>query len=131
MRRKKLVSPVKKSSPSLAKVSATEPDLGVALESSPSVVEAEEEAIMAAIIVEVIAAEAMVVAIMVEVIAAEAMVAAIIVEVIAVEAMVVAIAAEGILNLILPTPINLLEQKVGRIEVMEVLLKMLNTRVGG
>jgi len=40
--------------------------------------------------------------------------------------------AEGvILNLIPPTLINLPEQKVGKIEVMEILLKILNMKVAG
>ena len=36
-----------------------------------------------------------------------------------------------ILNLIVPTLINLLEQKVGKTEVMEILLKTLNMKVVG
>jgi len=35
------------------------------------------------------------------------------------------------MNLIILTPINLPEQKVGKIEVMEILLKTLNTKMGG
>jgi hypothetical protein len=51
-------------------------------------------------------------------------------EVITVVAMAVA-TQEGILNLIILTLINLLEQKVGKIEVMEILLKTLNMKMVG
>jgi hypothetical protein len=44
---------------------------------------------------------------------------------------VAATVAATILTLILLTPINLLEQKVGKIEVMETLLKTLNMKVVG
>ena len=46
-------------------------------------------------------------------------------------AMAVAATAVAILNLIALTLINLLEQKVGKIEVMEILLKTLNMKVVG
>ena len=51
-------------------------------------------------------------------------------EVITVAAMVAA-TAEVITDLIALTPINLPEQKVGKIEVMEILLKTLNMKVVG
>jgi hypothetical protein len=44
---------------------------------------------------------------------------------------VVAVATAVIPNLIALTIINLLEQKVGKIEVMEILLKILNMKVVG
>ena len=73
------------------------------------------------------------------VIVVEATAAVIVVEatvaVIVVEATVVVIVVEAtvvvILNLIAFTLINLLGQKVGKTEVMEILLKTLNMKVGG
>jgi hypothetical protein len=65
------------------------------------------------------AAEAMAVAV--------TMVAAMVVEAMAAEAMAVAV----ILDLIALTLINLLEQKVGKTEVMEILLKMMHTKMVG
>ena len=101
----------------------------------------EEEAAMAAAMVVAMAA-AMVVVIMaavamVVVTMAAAMVVVIMAAAMVVVATVVAMAAAtmaaamvvAILNLILLTPINLLEQKVGKIEVMGILLKMLNMKV--
>ena len=88
-------------------------------------VEEEEAATAAAIMVAMAAAiiVAMAAAIMV------AMAAAIMVAM-AVATMAMAVATTvATLNLILPTPIKLLEQKAGKIEVMAVLLKILNTKM--
>ena len=82
----------------------------------------EEEAAMAAGIMVVAMAVAMAAGIM-----AVAMVVAMAAGIMAVD-MVVAMAA-GILNLIALTQINLLVQMVGKIEVMEILLKTLNMKV--
>ena len=106
-----------------------------------SVEEAEVEIVVEAMAEAAIVVEAMAVA-MAEAMAEAAIVVAVMaveatdeaeataVEVIAVEAMAEAVATVVvILNLILPIPTNLQEQMVGKIEVMVILLKILNTKV--
>ena len=87
----------------------------------------EEEAATAEVIVAAVTAEVIVAAVTVAVIVA-AVTAEVIVAAVTAEVIVAAVTAGVILNLIALILINLLDQKVGKTEAMEILLKILNLK---